>query len=95
MKQTKGLMTVALLAISAVSGCAAPNVIEVRPSCAPPPEPSLPLIDRGELWDALGDDRYRELERYLNTLWGYADEQAAMLGELCETPQAGGSSAGT
>jgi len=43
----------------------------------------MPGIDQGELWDSLGDDRYRELERYLNTLWGMYDESRAMLGELC------------
>jgi hypothetical protein len=47
----------------------------------------MPGIDQGELWDALGDARYRKLERYLNTLWGYADEQAAMLGELCASKE--------
>ena len=94
MKQTKGLMIAGLLAIFAVSGCTTTEYREVRPQCTPPSEPALPVIDRGELWDALGDDRYRELERYLNTLWGYADEQAAMLVELCETPPADGLPAG-
>lgn len=95
MKQTSVLMTVALLATFAGSGCTTTEYREVRPQCTPPSEPALPLIDRGELWDALGDDRYRELERYLNTLWGYADEQAAMLGELCDTSPADGSDAGS
>ncbi|MGM0783886.1 MAG: hypothetical protein ACQEUM_07225 [Pseudomonadota bacterium] len=76
-------MISALVATFGVSGCATTEYREVRPQCSPPPEPSLPTIGRGELWDALGDERYRELERYLNALWGYADEQAAMLGELC------------
>jgi hypothetical protein len=35
------------------------------------------------MWDALGDAAYRDLERYINGLWGYADEQAAMLDVLC------------
>lgn len=95
MKQTKGLMIAALLAIFAGSGCTTTEYREVRPQCTPPSEPALPLIDRGELWDALGDDRYRELERYLNTLWGYADEQAAMLAKLCETSPAAGYAAGS
>ncbi|MDI5890617.1 hypothetical protein [Halomonas rhizosphaerae] len=85
----------ALAVTFAVSGCATTEFREVRPQCTPPSEPALPLIDRGELWDALGDDRYRELERYLNTLWGYADEQAAMLDSLCETSPADGLPAGT
>jgi hypothetical protein len=29
----------------------------------------LPIIDQGSLWDSLGDDRYRELERYRITLF--------------------------
>lgn len=82
MKPTTALLALALLATFAVSGCAT-EVIEVRPQCTPPSQPALPVIDRGELWDSLGDARYRELERYLNGLWGYADEQAAMLDALC------------
>ncbi|MDX5376371.1 MAG: hypothetical protein LPK08_02475 [Halomonas sp.] len=45
----------------------------------------MPSLDKGELWDALGDTRYRELERYINELWAYSDEQAAMLDALCAT----------
>lgn len=82
MRATTALMISALVVISAAS-CTTTEVVEVRPTCTPPPEPSLPAIDRGELWDALGDDDYRELERYINRLWGYADEQAAMLDEAC------------
>jgi len=44
----------------------------------------LPIIDQGSLWDALGDARYRVIESYINELWAYSDEQAAMLEALCE-----------
>jgi len=86
-RATTALMIAGLTATCAVSGCATTEYIEVRPECTPPTEPNLTAIDRGELWDSLGDDRYRELERYLNSLWGYADEQAAMLGELCDSKE--------
>lgn len=89
MKPTTVLMISGLLALFAVSGCISPQYIEVRPQCTPPSQPALPVIDRGELWDSLGDARYRQLERYINGLWGYADEQAAMLGKLCGTVSPG------
>ncbi len=83
MKPINALLALALAALFAVSGCTTTEYIHVTPECAPPPQPALPEIDRGELWDALGDDRYRQLERYINTLWAYSDEQAAMLSAIC------------
>lgn len=83
MKQTTALAALGLVVIFAVSGCETTEYIEVRPQCTPPAQPALPAISRGDLWDQLGDARYRQLERYINGLWGYADEQAALLGELC------------
>lgn len=83
MKRTSVIVGLALAAIFAVSGCARTEYIEVRPNCTPPSQPALPAISRGELWDSLGDAQYRELERYILGLWSYADEQAALLGELC------------
>ena len=92
MKPTNVLMISGLLALFAVSGCARTEYVEVRPQCTPPSQPALPFIDQGELWDALGDAQYRQLERYINGLWGWADEQGAMLEQLCGTGPA--SSAG-
>lgn len=83
MKQMTALMIAGLMATFGVSGCSTVEYVEIRPSCAPPSPPPLPLIDQGELWDALGDAQHRQLERYLNGLWGYADEQAALLDVLC------------
>jgi hypothetical protein len=82
-KPINALLLLALIATFAVSGCETTEYIHISPQCTPPPQPTLPLIDQGELWDSLGDERYRELERYLNTLWGMYDESRAMLGELC------------
>lgn len=79
----RALQVSALTAIFAVSGCSTVEYVRVQPECSPPPEPLLPEIDRGEVWDRLGEERYRVLEMYIDTLWGYADEQAAMLDELC------------
>lgn len=73
------LLAAALL----LSACSTVEYVEVTPQCAPPSTPALPSIDMGGLWDALGDARYRQLERYINGLWGYADEQAALLDVLC------------
>ena len=84
MKPINALLASALAALCVVSGCTATEYIHVTPECTPPPQPALPEIDRGELWDALGDDRYRQLERYINGVWAFSDEQGAMLGELCE-----------
>jgi len=82
-KRTSVIAGLGLAVILGVSGCARTEYVEIRPNCTPPAQPALPAISRGGLWDALGDEQYRELERYLNILWGYADEQAALLGELC------------
>lgn len=84
MKRTSVLAALGLVVIFAASGCARTEYIEVRPNCTPPTQPALPVIERGDLWDALGDTQYRELERYINGVWSWADEQAALLGELCD-----------
>ena len=73
------LLAAALL----LSACSTVEYVEVTPQCTAPTQPALPSIDRGSLWDALGDDSYRQLERYINRVWAWADEQAALLGELC------------
>lgn len=84
MKPINALLAPALAALFAVSGCTTTEYIHVTPECTPPPQPALPEIDRGELWDALGDERYRQLERYINGVWAFSDEQGAMLDTLCE-----------
>ncbi|WP_339119186.1 hypothetical protein [Halomonas sp. BMC6] len=84
MKPINALLIIGLMVSFAVSGCARTEYIEIHPQCTPPPEPTLPAIDRGTMWDALGDDRYRQLERYINGVWAFSDEQGAMLDSLCE-----------
>ena len=84
MKQMRGLKASALAAIFAVSGCTTAEYVALQPQCEPVVVPALPLLDRGELWDALGDARYRELERYINGLWGVVDEQAALIEAVCQ-----------
>lgn len=83
MKPTNALPLLALLAAFAVSGCTTTEYIHVTPECTPPPSPVLPELSKGELWDSLGDDRYRQLESYINALWAFSDEQGAMLEALC------------
>ena len=83
MKRTSVIAALGLTVILGASGCARTEYVEIRPNCTPPAQPALPQIDRGELWDALGDEQYRQLERYVNGLWAFSDEQAALLNELC------------
>lgn len=77
------LASALLVVLGASSGCTTTEYVEVRPECHAPAVPYLPDIDRGALWDHLGDERYRELESYIDGLWSYADEQSAMLDALC------------
>ena len=83
MKPINALLAPALLVLSAAS-CSTVEYIHVTPECTPPPQPALPEIDRGELWDAVGDAEYRRIESYINQLWAFSDEQGAMLEELCD-----------
>ncbi|MGO3277571.1 hypothetical protein [Halomonas sp.] len=71
------------LSIFAVSACTTTEFVHVTPECTPPPQPVLPELSKGELWDALGDEQYRELERYINGIWAYSDEQGAVIETLC------------
>lgn len=68
---------------AAVSACSTVEYIEVTPNCSPVVIPNLPVIDNGDLWDALGDEKYRVIESYADGLWGIIDEQAAIISEVC------------
>lgn len=83
MKPTTDLLLSALMALS-VASCTTVEYVPVNPQCTPPPQPALPAIDRGDLWDAVGDAEYRRIETYINQLWAFSDEQGAMLDSLCE-----------
>ena len=83
MSMKTALLIAALMAIFAVSGCTTTQYVPVRPDCTPPPAPVLPAIDRGALWDAVGDHQYRVIERYIDGLWAAHDEAMAMLEVLC------------
>lgn len=84
--RTTGLAVLALAAISvATSGCTTTTeYVTLQPQCEPVVMPALPVLSRGELWDALGDAQYRELERYINGLWSVIDEQAALIEAVCQ-----------
>ena len=85
MKLRNALLVLALLATLGVSGCATTTeYVTLQPQCEPVGVPALPILDRGALWDALGDARYRELERYINGIWGVVDEQAALIEAVCQ-----------
>lgn len=83
MKRITALIACGLMASFAVSGCATSEYVYITPQCTPPPEPLLTSIDKGGFWDVAGDGLYRDVETYINSLWAYADEQRAMLDELC------------
>lgn len=68
---------------AAISACTTVEYVPVTPNCSPVVMPALPDIDSGELWDALGDDQYRVLERYIDRMWSVVDEQAAIISEVC------------
>lgn len=87
MKTMSALQASVLTTIFAVSGCASTEYVAVTPECTPPSKPALPVIDKGALWERLGDAEYRKVESYINALWGYADEQGAILDELCGSPR--------
>ncbi len=74
-----------IIAALSLSACSTVEYVPITPECTPPPTPVLPIVDRGALWDALGDERYRELEAYINAVWAHSDEQGAMLDALCAT----------
>lgn len=73
-----------LAVLFVLTGCVTrTEYVTLEPQCEPVPIPALPELDRGELWDALGDAKYREVERLINGLWAVIDEQDAILGRLC------------
>lgn len=83
-----GTKLLALLVLSVViSGCAREQVVvPAKPLCSPTVIPVLPVIDRGALWDKLGDKDYRTVESYIDSLWGVVDEQQAVLDVVCQKP---------
>lgn len=83
MKQLNALLATALLAICLASCATRTEYVPIITECEPPTWPLLPLLTWGELWDDLGDTKYRVLERYINTLYGHAKEQEVMLKALC------------
>lgn len=73
-----------LLVAITLSACTTVEYVPVIAQCTPPTPPVLPNIDKGGFWDVAGDSLYRDVETYINALWAYADEQSAMLKELCD-----------
>lgn len=82
MKPINALLLSAPLALS-VASCTTVEYVPVNPQCTPPPQPALPELSKGELWESIGDEQYRVLERYINGLWAFSDEQGAMLKTIC------------
>lgn len=67
-----------------LSGCATTELVALQPQCEPVVVPALPILEKGELWQALGDSQYRQLERYISGLWSVIDEQAAVIAAVCD-----------
>lgn len=83
MKPISVLLALVLLATLGISACTTTEFVHVTPECTPPPKPVLPELSKGDLWESIGDDQYRELERYINGIWAYSDEQGAVIETLC------------
>lgn len=83
MKPISVLLALVLLATLGISACTTTEFVHVTPECTPPPQPVLPELSKGDLWESIGDDQYRRLELYINNLWAFSDEQSAMLTALC------------
>lgn len=84
MNTKAALLILGLMVISGVSGCTTTQYVPITPQCAVPPKPVLPSIDRGALWDDIGDERYRVIEQYIDRLWAYSDEQGAIIDQVCD-----------
>lgn len=86
------IWVLALLLLVILGGCThRVEYIEIRPTCAAPPQPALPAVNGNEL-AGLPDDVYWRLEDRERRLVDWAVEMEAMLGELC-TPVAPADSA--
>ena len=73
-----------LLAISAISACSStPELTYVTIQCRVPERPILPAIDAGELWDAIGQERYDALMTRERRIVDWALELEAVLTEVC------------
>jgi len=59
----------------------------VKPTCSAPPQPSLPKIDAGELWDSVGQRTYDVLMDRDRRLVDWAFEMESMINVLCEAPE--------
>lgn len=81
-------VSVLLALFVGVSACTSVEYVPTSPQCTPAPPPVLPELDRGEMWDRLGDRDYRRLESYIDRLWAYADENAVIVENLCSTEEA-------
>lgn len=77
-----GIKRLGLLVIfAAISACS--TVKEQAPVCSPVVVPVLPALDKGAMWDKLGDEHYREVETYINTLWEVIDKQRVITNSVC------------
>lgn len=65
-----------------VAGCA-PRIEYVRPSCEPAPLPNVD-IDRGEMYDAVGEQWFWKIDGAFDRLIDWGLENEAILEEVCE-----------
>ena len=81
---TKAALLIFAPLVLSVASCTTTEYIPIQPECTAPPKPVLPSIDRGRLWDDIGDERYRVIEQYIDRLWAYSDEQGAIIVQVCD-----------
>jgi len=76
-----------LLVATAISACASQTEIRyIQPECAAPPQPSLPTVDAGLLWDNVGQEDYDALMTREKLLVDWAFEMRSMISVLCKRP---------
>lgn len=66
-----------------LTSCTTTQTEIVKPSCTVPPQPALPVIDAGDLWLLLGQERYDDLALREQRIVSWALEMQAMLGMIC------------
>ena len=87
MLKNKNLLLLGLLAILATSGCTTKTEIRyAKPMCEAPPQPALPSVNAGDLWDRIGQGDYDTLAIRESLLVDWAMEMQSMINILCVKP---------
>lgn len=85
MPRIKNLALIGLLAILGTAGCTKTEIRDryIQPECSAPPQPNLPTVDAGELWDRIGSADFYSLQDRERLLVDWALEMQSMINVLC------------